>query len=53
MTLKLANTPVRPTRAMTSKLYRAKNLMINKEALKGKTGGSNLENYNLDLMKLT
>lgn len=50
---RLANTPVRPKRSMTNKLDRAKNLMINEEALKGKTGGSSLEDYNLDLMRLT
>lgn len=51
--VKLGNTNVRSTKPMTYALPKAKGSMINKEALKGKTGGNNLSNYYLDLMKLT
>lgn len=43
----------RSTKAFTDSIVRPKNMMVNKDRLKGKTGGTNLSNYTLDLMKLT
>lgn len=50
--VKNANNSVRPQKVFTGALYRSKNLMINKDLLKDKEGGTDFSNYNLDLMKL-
>ena len=38
---------------MIESIYRAKKATYDKSLLTGKKGGSSLENYNLDLMKLS
>lgn len=53
ITVKSGKQTVRSTKAFTGSIIRPKNKMINKDRLKGKTGGSNLSNYILDLMKLS
>lgn len=50
---KLANRTIRSIKPLTDKIPKIKNKMLNKKALEGKTGGYNLSNYYLDLMKLT
>lgn len=42
----------RSFKAMTDKIHKKENKMINPKSIIGKTGGTSFENYNLDLMKL-
>lgn len=51
--VKLANSATRPNKPMIESIYRAKKATYDKSLLTGKKGGSSLENYNLDLMKLS
>lgn len=51
--VKLANSATRSNKPMIDSIYRAKKSTYDKSLLAGKKGGSSLENYNLDLMKLS